>query len=94
MLFTNCFYDEELDISCVVPMLNIDLEEALLTGVVPQSGIIPEFNGIEDFDGIIGRVSDVFDAIEHQRSLNNAMSIYRASLSSNNNNSSTESSAE
>lgn len=81
MLFTNCFYDAELDISPVVPMLDIDLEQCLLTGIVPGDGVIPEFNGIEDSDSIVGRIYDPFDAIDHQRNLNNAMSVYRAKMS-------------
>lgn len=81
MLFTNCQFAEGIDISDVIPYMDIDLEEALLSGIVPQNGIIPEYNGIEETDQIVGRVYDVFDAIEHQRSLNNAMNNYRASLS-------------
>lgn len=94
MLFTNCHFLEGIDISDVVPFLDIDLEDALLSGVVPQSGVIPDYNGIEDSDGILGRVYDSFDAIEHQRNLNNAMNIYRSSLVANNTSQSTDSSAE
>lgn len=93
MLFTNCHFVEGIDISDVVPFLDIDLEQALLSGVVPQSGVIPEYNGIDEIDGIIGRVFDSFDAIEHQRNLNNAMNTYRSSLV-NSESQSTESSAE
>lgn len=94
MLFTNCQFLEGVDVSPVIPMMDIDLEQALLTGVVPDSGVVPEFNNLEDTDFIIGRVSDAFDAIEHQRQLNIVMNNYRASVSSSAPAESTEKSAE
>lgn len=77
MLFTNCQFLEGVDISPVVPAMAIDLENALETGIIPGDGITPEFNGIEDTDSVIGRVRDNFDAIEHQRNINNAMKLYQ-----------------
>ena len=77
MLFTNIVFREGIDISDVVPMLDLDLEECLLNGIVPGDGVIPEYNGIEDTSFIVGRISDNFDAVEHQRSLNRAMNAYR-----------------
>lgn len=80
MLFTNCQFIEGLDLSPVVPAMDIDLEMALQTGIIPGDGVTPEYNGIEETESVIGRVRDNFDAIEHQRSLNHAMNLYRDNI--------------
>lgn len=77
MLFTNCQFCEGVDISPVIPAMDIDLENALETGVIPGDGVTPEYNGIEETDSVLGRVRDSFDAIEHQRNVNNAMKLYQ-----------------
>lgn len=66
---TNCKYDAKKDISPLVPDLDVNLTEAIATGSVPGAGVPVEFNGIEETSQILGRPSDVFDAIEHQKYL-------------------------
>lgn len=62
-----CVFDELRDIQEVESGLAVDITDMLRTGVVQDSPVTEPDNGIEDPSAIIGRVSDVFDAIEAQR---------------------------
>lgn len=62
-----CVFDELRDIQEVESGLAVDIDDMLRTGVVQDSPVTEPDNGIEDPSAIIGRVSDVFDAIEAQR---------------------------
>lgn len=59
------------DNEVVVPNLAIDLEAALRTGVVKDSGTAVEYNGIEDPNLIRTRVSDNFEAIDERNAVVN-----------------------
>lgn len=63
----SCVFDELRDIQEVESGLAVDIDDMLRTGVVQDSPVTEPDNGIEDPSAIIGRVSDVFDAIEAQR---------------------------
>lgn len=62
-----CVFDELRDIQEVESGLAVDIDDMLRTGVVQDSPVNEPDNGIDDPSRIIGRVSDVFDAIEAQR---------------------------
>lgn len=65
----SCKFNEKRDIQQVESGLTVDLTQALKSGIVRDSGTSTDSNGIEDPGLIIGRVENVFDAIEAQRSI-------------------------
>lgn len=65
----SCKYNEKRDVQQVESGLTVDLTQALKSGIVRDSGTSTDSNGIEDPALIIGRVENVFDAIEAQRSI-------------------------
>lgn len=68
----NCRFDPRRDIAPVSQTGFIDLKSAFASGVVPS--VAPDadtdYNGIEDPQSILGRPSDVFEAIEMQSRIN------------------------
>ena len=66
-----CKFSKDVDIQPVVEGLATDLELAIETGVVADTGIVPEYNHIDDPLNIHGRVGDCFDAIEAQKMILN-----------------------
>lgn len=68
-----CNYNKERDLKEVVPGLTPNLKIAMQEHVVLDTGISPEYNNIDDPANIIGRVRDVFDAVEAQRALASSM---------------------
>lgn len=67
-----CKFNSDRDICATVPDMAIDLEGAISSGVVLDTGMIAEHNDIDSPASIIGRVRDVFDAFEAQKSILNA----------------------
>lgn len=68
-MFQICEFDEIRDVMSTVEGLSIDLDKAIESGVVLDSGTTQEFNNIEEPTSIGRRVSSVFDALDIQRSL-------------------------
>ena len=64
-----CVYNGSTTLSEVVPGLAPDLGLAIREGVVLDTAASPEYNSIDDPLRIVGRVRDVFDAVEYQRSV-------------------------
>lgn len=68
MIVTECKYDPAKDMQAVEPFGFVDLKDALVNNCVPSQ--LPDsdtdYNGIEDPDAILGRPSDVFDALRMQ----------------------------
>lgn len=62
-----CLFCKERDISEVVPGLSVDLQAAIESGVVLDTGTIEEFNDIDNPDNIHCRVKDIFQAMELQK---------------------------
>lgn len=62
-----CSYDPKSDAMKVVPGLAVCVDDMLQTGVVKDSGETLDNNGIDDPSLIIGRISDVFDAMDAAR---------------------------
>lgn len=65
--FRVCEFNELRDISVVEQGLAVDINEALRTGVVKDSDYALDYNNIDDPSKVVGRISDVFDAIEANR---------------------------
>lgn len=68
MVYT-CEYDPTRDIMKTVPDMAINLEAAIESGVVLDTGMIAEHNDIDSPSSVIGRVRDVFDAFEAQKNI-------------------------
>lgn len=65
----NVSFNRCCDVCPVVGGLVIDINEALRTGIVKDTGMEVEYNGIEDPTLIRGRVDNVFDAIGERNSV-------------------------
>lgn len=70
-MIENCSYNALHDNSFVYPNLCIDLDAALRSGVILDTGTEVEYNGITDPSLVRGRVSDVFEAINERNSVVN-----------------------
>lgn len=62
-----CKYNELKDAEEVVNGLGVDIDDMLKTGIVQDSSETLDNNGIEDPNSIIGRIRDVFDAMDAER---------------------------
>lgn len=69
MIGVVCQYDPKRDFQEVQQGLSPDLDAALKTGIVADSGQNLDYNGIEDPGSIIGVVRDRFDAVDAQRAI-------------------------
>lgn len=50
-------------------MLAVDLSDAIKNGVIPATGEVAVYNDIDNSQGIAGRVSDLFEAVDMQKSI-------------------------
>lgn len=62
-----CKFCPDRDLGEVVPGLAVDLEKAIETGVVLDTGVLEQHNDINDPKAIVTRVKDAFHAIELQK---------------------------
>lgn len=63
-----CVFNKSRDIRETVPFLAIDLKEVIRTGKVPATGVEPDYNDIETASDVTGRIQDVFQSIDVERS--------------------------
>lgn len=82
MRVEKCSYDLTKDIQRTQPDMAINLQLAITEGVVQDTGDIPYYNDIEDPSTITGRINDVFEAMDAERSLKNAMANKPQNVSS------------
>jgi len=68
-MFQKCIFDKSRDIQEHVPSLATDLNKAIETNTVQDTGVVADFNSIEEPHAITGRVSDAFEAIDAQRAI-------------------------
>ena len=68
-MIQKCNFDKVRDIQEHVPSLATDLNKAIETNTVQDTGVVADFNSIEEPSGITGRVSDAFEAIDAQRAI-------------------------
>ena len=64
-----CTFDKVRDIQEHVPSLATDLNKAIETNTVQDTGVVADFNSIEEPSAITGRIADAFEAIEAQRAI-------------------------
>lgn len=71
MIVTECKYDPAKDLKPVDENGYLDLASAYVNKTVPADIVTQDtdFNGIEDPGSIIGKPSDVFDAIRMQEAI-------------------------
>lgn len=62
-----CKFDPLRDVMKVQQGLGVDIDDMLQTGIVKDSGETLDNNGIDDPNAIIGRISDVFEAMDAAR---------------------------
>lgn len=68
-MIQKCNFDKSRDIQEHVPSLATDLNKAIETNTVQDTGVVADFNSIEEPNAITGRVSDAFEAIDAQRAI-------------------------
>jgi hypothetical protein len=68
-MIQKCNFDKVRDIQEHVPSLATDLNKAIETNTVQDTGVVADFNSIEEPSAITGRVSDAFEAIDAQRAI-------------------------
>lgn len=68
-MIQKCNFDKVRDIQEHVPSLATDLNKAIETNTVQDTGVVADFNSIEEPSAITGRVSDPFEAIDAQRAI-------------------------
>lgn len=68
-MIQKCNFDKVRDIQEHVPSLATDLNKAIETNTVYDTGVVADFNLIDEPSAITGRVSDPFEAIEAQRAI-------------------------
>lgn len=68
-MIQKCCFDKVRDIQEHVPSLATDLNKAIETNTVQDTGVVADFNSIEEPSAITGRVSDAFEAIDAQRAI-------------------------
>lgn len=69
MIPVECKFDPKRDFQEVQQGLSPDLDAALRTGIVADSGDNLDYNGIEEPGQILGVVRDSFDAVDAQRAI-------------------------
>lgn len=62
-----CKFNPQTDCMEVVGGLAVSIDDMLQTGIVKDSGETLDNNGIDDPSQIIGRINDVFDAMDAAR---------------------------
>lgn len=62
-----CKYNPQTDIAKVQGGLAVDIDDMLQTGVVKDGSENLDSNGIDSPDKIVGRIRDVFDAMDASR---------------------------
>lgn len=68
-MIQKCNFDKSRDIQEHVPSLATDLNKAIESNCVQDTGVVADFNSIEEPHAITGRVSDAFEAIDAQRAI-------------------------
>lgn len=66
-MLQECKFNKLTDAQEHVPSLATDINKAIETNTVQDTGVAAEFNDISDPAAIRGRVGDVFEAIDAQK---------------------------
>lgn len=76
MIVKECKFDESRDLKAVEPFGFVDLKESFVNNCVPsQVGESDsDYNGIDNPESILGRPSDVFDALRMAQDIDKRIS--------------------
>lgn len=76
MVVESCLYNPERDLKAVEPFGFVDLKDAYINHCVPSQvgDSESDYNGIEDPSSIVGKPSDVFDALSMSADLDKRVS--------------------
>lgn len=66
-MLQDCKFNKLTDLQEHVPSLSTDINKAIETNTVEDTGVVADYNDISDPALIRGRVGDVFDAIDAQK---------------------------
>lgn len=66
-MIQECKFNKLTDIQEHVPSLSTDINKAIETNTVEDTGVVADYNDISDPAMIRGRVGDVFEAIDAQK---------------------------
>lgn len=66
-MIQECKFNKLTDVQEHVPSLATDLNKAIETNTVADTGVVADYNDISDPALIRGRVGDVFEAIDAQK---------------------------
>lgn len=66
-MLQECKFNKVADIQEHVPSLATDINKAIETNTVQDTGVVADFNDISDPAMVRGRVGDVFEAIDAQK---------------------------
>ena len=78
-MIQNCKFCKERDLCEVVPGLAVDLDAAIESGVVLDTGVVEQYNEIQDPNSVVTRVKDVFHAMDLQKAYLSAGRITQGS---------------
>lgn len=59
-----CKYDKDKDLGEVIPGLAVDLQKAIESGVILDTGVLEEYNDINSPQDVVTRVRDAFHAMD------------------------------
>lgn len=68
-MLQECKFNKLTDIQEHVPSLATDINKAIETNTVEDTGVVADYNDISDPAFICGRVGDVFEAIDAQKAI-------------------------
>lgn len=80
-MLQECKFNKLMDLQEHVPSLATDINKAIETNTVQDTGVAAEYNDISDPDFIRGRVGDVFEAIDAQKEVLSRGRIIKPSAS-------------
>lgn len=66
-MLQECKFNKLTDVQEHVPSLATDINKAIETNTVEDTGVVADYNDISDPAMIRGRVGDVFEAIDAQK---------------------------
>lgn len=81
-MIQQCKFNKLVDLQEHVPSLATDINMAIETNTVQDTGVASEYNDISDPAAIRGRVGDVFEAIDAQNEVLSRGRIVKPSASS------------
>lgn len=79
-MIQECKFNKLTDIQEHVPSLSTDLNKAIETNTVEDTGVVADFNDISEPSMIRGRVGDVFDAIDAQKEVLSRGKIFKSDV--------------